>query len=209
MELHHLRKDYRQTVLKEAHCHADPLVQFERWLAEAIAEKQPEPTAMNLATLENGRPSSRMVLLKEVNPQGFIFFTNYHSRKGRAIAENPFVALTFFWAELERQVRVEGRIEKLDEAQSDAYFASRPYASRIGAWASAQSQEIDSTATLLARSAGLMLKYPHHVPRPPHWGGYLVVPDYLEFWQGRPSRLHDRICYRKQPNGWQIARLSP
>lgn len=209
MELHHLRKDYRQTVLKEAHCHADPLVQFERWLAEAIAEKQPEPTAMNLATLENGRPSSRMVLLKEVNPQGFIFFTNYHSRKGRAVAENPFVALTFFWTGLERQVRVEGRIEKLDEAQSDAYFASRPYASRIGAWASAQSQEIDSTATLLARSASLMLKYPHNVPRPPHWGGYLVVPDYLEFWQGRPSRLHDRICYRKQPNGWQIARLSP
>lgn len=209
MDLHNFREDYRQKALNEAECLPDPLEQFRQWLQEAIDEKLPEPTAMNIATVENGRPSSRMVLLKEVNEQGFVFFTNYQSRKGREIAQNPNVALTFFWAQLERQVRVEGRIEKLPTPESDAYFASRPYSSRIGAWASAQSQEISGHAQLLANAAKLMVKYPLHVPRPEHWGGYVIVPEYIEFWQGRPSRLHDRICYQRQNNNWRIARLSP
>ena len=154
-------------------------------------------------------PNSRMVLLKEVNPQGFVFFTNYHSRKGRALEANPYAALTFFWPELERQVRIEGRVQKLDEAASDEYFESRPYTSRIGAWASEQSEVIENQAVLVKRAAVIGLKHPLHVPRPPHWGGYLVIPDCIEFWQGRPSRLHDRIRYRLYEGNWIKERLSP
>ena len=150
-----------------------------------------------------------MVLLKEVDEQGFVFFTNYAGRKGWALAHQPFAALTFFWPELERQVRVEGRVEKLSEAASDEYFASRPYTSRIGAWASEQSQVIEGKKTLVARAAMFAAKYPLHVPRPPHWGGYVLVPDCVEFWQGRPSRLHDRIVYRLQEGVWRKERLAP
>ena len=211
MDLHDIREDYSKQALSEKECDAHPIPQFEKWLNEAIRSQVNEPTAVNVATIDaNGRPSSRMVLLKEVNPQGFVFFTNYHSRKGRALAAHPYAALTFFWPELERQVRIEGRVEKLDEAASDEYFESRPYTSRIGAWASEQSEVIENQAVLVKRAAVIGLKHPLHVPRPPHWGGYLVVPDCLEFWQGRPSRLHDRIRYRLDDNGnWIKERLSP
>lgn len=210
MDLHNIREDYSKQSLSQEDCAAEPLTQFEQWLQEAIKAQVNEPTAVNVATVnEDGRPSSRIVLLKEVNAQGFVFFTNYHSRKGRAISHQPFVAMTFFWPELERQVRIEGRAQKLPEAESDAYFASRPYTSRIGAWASQQSEVIESHKTLLARAAMIAAKHPLNVPRPPHWGGYLVIPDRVEFWQGRPSRLHDRICYQLQDNQWIKERLSP
>ncbi|MDO4249480.1 MAG: pyridoxamine 5'-phosphate oxidase [Neisseria sp.] len=211
MDLHDIREDYSKQALSEKECDAHPIPQFEKWLNEAIRSQVNEPTAVNVATVDaNGRPSSRMVLLKEVNPQGFVFFTNYHSRKGRALAAHPYAALTFFWPELERQVRIEGRVEKLDEAASDEYFESRPYTSRIGAWASEQSEVIENQAVLVKRAAVIGLKHPLHVPRPPHWGGYLVIPDCLEFWQGRPSRLHDRIRYWLDDNGdWIKERLSP
>lgn len=153
MDLHNIREDYSKRELSEAECHADPIVQFEQWLNEAIHAEVNEPTAVNVAAVgEDGRPNSRMVLLKEVNPKGFVFFTNYHSRKGRSYTAHPFAAMTFFWPELERQVRVEGRIEKLDAAASDEYFESRPYTSRIGAWASDQSEVISGKAVLVAKA---------------------------------------------------------
>lgn len=210
MDLHNIRADYSKQELSEQECDASPLVQFERWLNEAVRAEVNEPTAMNVATVgEDGRPSSRMVLLKEVNAQGFVFFSNYLSRKGRALSAHPFAALTFFWPELERQVRVEGRVVLLDEAASDEYFKSRPYTSRIGAWASEQSSVIAGKSVLVARAAAVGLKHPISVPRPPHWGGYVVLPQRLEFWQGRPSRLHDRIQYRLQDGAWLKERLSP
>lgn len=209
MDLHNIREEYRKKVLSQHDCDANPLRQFERWLNDAITAQVNEPTAMNLATVSDGRPSSRMVLLKEVNAQGFVFFTNYHSRKGRAIEQQPFVALTFFWPELERSVRIEGNAEKIPAEQSDAYFASRPYTSRIGAWASEQSAVISGYQSLLAKAALIAAQHPLNVPRPPHWGGYLVTPDRIEFWQGRPSRLHDRICYLLENGEWKNVRLSP
>ena len=210
MDLHHIREDYSKQQLSEQDCADSPVAQFEKWLDEAVKAQVNEPTAVNVATVgEDGRPQSRMVLLKEVNPQGFVFFTNYHSRKGRALADCPFAALTFFWPELERQVRIEGRVEKLAEAASDEYFASRPYASRIGAWASEQSSVIADKNVLVRRAAAVGLKHPLNVPRPPHWGGFLVIPDLIEFWQGRPSRLHDRIRYRLSDGLWLKERLAP
>lgn len=210
MDLHNIREEYRKRVLSQHDCHENPIKQFELWLNEAITGQVNEPTAVNVATVdENGRPSGRIVLLKEVNEQGFVFFTNYHGRKGRAIECNPFVALTFFWPELERQVRIEGKAMKIPAAQSDEYFASRPYSSRIGAWASEQSAVISGYQSLLTRAALMAAKHPLNVPRPPHWGGYLVVPDAVEFWQGRPSRLHDRIRYRLENSEWIRERLSP
>ena len=210
MDLRHIREDYSKQQLSEQDCADSPVAQFEKWLDEAVRAQVNEPTAVNVATVsEDGRPQSRMVLLKEVNPQGFVFFTNYHSRKGRALATRPFAALTFFWPELERQVRIEGRVEKLSEAASDEYFASRPYASRIGAWASEQSSVIADKNVLVKRAAAVGLKHPLNVPRPPHWGGFLVIPDRIEFWQGRPSRLHDRICYRLSDGLWIKERLAP
>ena len=210
MDLHDIRDEYSKQELSRRQCDSDPIKQFEKWLGDAIEAKVHEPTAMNLATLNaQGKPSSRVVLLKEVNSQGFVFFTNYQSQKGQALAINPFAALNFFWPELERQVRVEGAVEKLSEAQSDDYFAGRPYTSRIGAWASEQSAVLKSKNTLLAKAALIAAKYPFNVPRPPHWGGYLVIPEMIEFWQGRPSRLHDRIRYRLENNLWIIERLSP
>ena len=210
MDLRHIREDYSKQQLSEQDCADSPVAQFEKWLDEAVRAQVNEPTAVNVATVgEDGRPQSRMVLLKEVNPQGFVFFTNYHSRKGRALADCPFAALTFFWPELERQVRIEGRVEKLSEAASDEYFASRPYASRIGAWASEQSSVIADKNVLVRRAAAVGLKHPLNVPRPPHWGGFLVIPDRIEFWQGRPSRLHDRIRYRLSDGLWLKERLAP
>lgn len=210
MDLHNIREDYSKQELSETECDDSPVIQFERWLNEAMRAGVNEPTAMNVATVNSdGRPEGRQVLLKEVTRQGFVFFTNYKSRKGRALAAVPFAALTFFWPELERQVRVEGRVEKLNGAASDEYFESRPYTSRIGAWASEQSEVISGKPVLIARAAAVGLKHPLHVPRPPHWGGYLIVPDRVEFWQGRPSRLHDRIQYRLENGVWRKERLSP
>ncbi|WP_439328196.1 pyridoxamine 5'-phosphate oxidase [Lonepinella sp. BR2357] len=210
MDLHNIREDYSKQALSRKQCLADPLKQFERWLNEAITAKVCEPTAMNLATInEQGKPSSRVVLLKEVNAQGFVFFTNYHSQKGRALSHTPFAALNFFWGELERQVRIEGCVEKLSPEQSDAYFATRPYTSQVGAWASEQSAVISSKNQLLTKAAMIAAKHPLKVPRPPHWGGYVVIPEVIEFWQGRPSRLHDRIRYRLVNSSWIIERLSP
>ncbi|OOH90258.1 pyridoxamine 5'-phosphate oxidase [Pasteurellaceae bacterium 15-036681] len=209
MDLHNIRKDYAKQSLSKSQCDANPLTQFQKWLNEAMSSQVNEPTAMNVATILDGKPSSRVVLLKEVNQQGFIFFTNYASRKGQSIEQNPYVALNFFWPELERQVRIEGRIEKLSPEQSDEYFKSRPYTSRIGAWASKQSSVISGKQELLTRAAKFTLQHPINVPRPDHWGGYIVIPDYLEFWQGRPSRLHDRICYRLADNEWIKERLAP
>ncbi|PJG82188.1 pyridoxamine 5'-phosphate oxidase [Caviibacterium pharyngocola] len=210
MDLHDIREEYSKQTLDEKQCKNDPLLQFEQWLNEAIAAKVNEPTAMNLATVDpNGKPAARIVLLKEVNAEGLVFFTNYLSRKGKGIQHQPFVALTFFWPELERQVRVEGRAQELPAEQSDAYFASRPYTSRIGAWASEQSAVISGKSSLVAKAAMIAAKYPLNVPRPPHWGGYLVIPETMEFWQGRPSRLHDRILYRHEAGCWTTVRLSP
>lgn len=210
MDLHNIREDYSKRELSEADCADNPIEQFERWLDEAVRAEVNEPTAVNVAAVDGrGRPNSRMVLLKEVNSEGFVFFTNYHSRKGRSLELNPFAAMTFFWPELERQVRVEGRVGRLAEKLSDEYFESRPYQSRLGAWASAQSKVIPNKAVLVAKAAAVGLKHPLHVPRPPHWGGYIVIPDLIEFWQGRPSRLHDRIQYRLLDGGWIRERLSP
>jgi pyridoxamine 5'-phosphate oxidase len=195
-----LRKSYERAALDEQAADPDPLRQFERWLAEALQAELPEPNAMTLATVgEDGRPSSRIVLVKGVDARGLAWYTNYDSRKGRDLAAHPFAALQFHWVELERVVRIEGRVEKTSEAESDAYYASRPLDSRIGAWASPQSQPIESRAVLLLQP-----------PRPPHWGGYRLRPDRWEFWQGRPSRLHDRLEYRPSPEGgWRLQRLAP
>lgn len=210
MNLSDIRDEYNKQALSRKQCHQNPLIQFETWLNEAIAAKVHEPTAMNLATInEQGKPSSRIVLLKEVNDKGFVFFTNYNSQKGRALSINPYAALNFFWSEMERQVRIEGDVEKLEEELSDIYFASRPYYSRIGAWASEQSAVLSSKAALLAKAAKIAALHPFNVPRPPHWGGYILTPKIIEFWQGRPSRLHDRIRYSYSENSWLKERLSP
>ena len=209
-DISRIRNDYARASLGPDDCLPDPLAQFNRWLDEAIAAKVNEPTAMNVATVENGRPSARMVLLKGIESGAFVFYTNYESRKGQQMASNPFVALTLFWPELERQVRVEGEVSKVAPDVSDAYFASRPYQSRVGAWASEQSRPLDGTATLVARAARYAAKYVTGVPRPPHWGGYAVKPHRIEFWQGRPSRLHDRVVYMLDDSGtWQRQRLYP
>ncbi len=205
------RKDYAQAGLHETDVVANPISQFERWFADATAAQLPEPYAMTLATVDaNGRPSARIVLLRGVDPRGFVFFTNYTSRKGQALAVNPYAALIFYWPELERQVRIEGRVSKIDEPESDAYFHSRPQASQLGAWASPQSQPIADRAVLTHRLAVLTTQYGNELPpRPEFWGGYRVEPDVMEFWQGRPSRLHDRILYTMVDGVWQIGRLAP
>ena len=210
MKIADIRKDYALRRLDETDVDADPYRQFHAWLAQALEAQVPEPTAMTLATVdEDGNPSARIMLLKALDERGFVFYTNYASRKGLQLAARPRAALTFFWKELERQVRVEGAIEKVSAAESDAYFASRPLGSRIGAWASTQSAVIDSRQWLETRVKAAEAQYGDNPPRPPHWGGYRVLPDWLEFWQGRQSRLHDRMAYTRAAHGWKIARLSP
>lgn len=206
-----IRHDYHLKGLSETDLDNDPLTQFRIWFNEAVQANITEANAMVLSTVENNRPSARVVLLKDLNEQGFSFFTNYLSKKGRQLETNPQAALTFFWKELERQVRVEGRIVKVSEAESTEYFAVRPRGSQIGAWASEQSTAIADRAILEERTQDFESKFEDQpVPRPAHWGGYRLIPDYIEFWQGRPSRLHDRLVYQKDENGnWQIERLSP
>lgn len=206
-----LRTDYSLKTLDEQQVGRDPLQQFGLWMVEAIHAKVPEPTAMNLSTVDaGGRPSGRIVLLKGVDPRGFVFFTNYESRKGRDLAARPVAALTFMWKELERQVRIEGTVEKVSGAESDAYYETRPLGSRIGAWASPQSEAIENRAWLEERLAALTKEYGEQPTRPEHWGGYRVMPERIEFWQGRLSRLHDRIVFtREEGGGWKIARLAP
>jgi pyridoxamine 5'-phosphate oxidase len=210
-ELADLRRDYRQASLDEADVNTNPMAQFATWMAQARSAGVPEPNAMNLATVRDGKPSARTVLLKGLDT-GFCFYTNFNSRKGLDIALNSHVALTFLWHELERQVRIEGVVEKVEDAIADAYYASRPISSQIGAWASPQSQVIASRKVLEDSELVVVQKYNGmQPPRPPHWGGYRVIPNLVEFWQGRPSRLHDRLCYRKDSKLmiWNIDRLAP
>jgi pyridoxamine 5'-phosphate oxidase len=214
-----LRKSYERAELSEDASHADPMRQFDQWLQEAIAAGVPEPNAMTLATVGSDlRPSTRIVLIKGYDERGIVWYTNYDSRKGRELAGNPWAALQFHWVELERVVRVEGRVEKTTDAESDAYYQSRPLDSRIGAWASPQSQVIEGRSVLVANAARFGAKFLLDPPRPPHWGGYRLVPQAWEFWQGRRSRLHDRLRYVRDDAAaaeaaggapWRRERLAP
>lgn len=212
-ELADLRHEYMQRGLDESQVDADPIRQFRAWFDAAVAAQHPEPNAMAVATATpDGAPSVRMTLLKGLDERGFVFYTNYESRKGAELAANPRAALLFFWVLLERQVRIEGRVERVAIGQSDAYFHSRPEGSQLGAWASPQSQPLADRETLEARYREIERQYAGaQIPRPPHWGGFRILPDAVEFWQGRPSRLHDRLRYSRPPGSgaWHIERLAP
>ena len=205
-----LRKSYERAELNEEASHSDPLLQFDQWLQEAVNAEVNEPNAMTVATVgSNLRPSTRVVLIKGYDARGIVWFTNYDSRKGKELAGNPFAALQFHWVELERVVRIEGRVERVSDAESDAYFHSRPLDSRIGAWASPQSQVISGRSVLVANAAKYGAQFLLNPPRPPHWGGFRLVPERWEFWQGRKSRLHDRLCYQLEAGTWLRQRLAP
>ncbi len=206
-----LRQDYRQAALLESEANSDPIGQFQNWFEAAVAAQLPEPNAMTIATAtRDGMPSARVVLLKDVDDRGFVFFTNYNSHKGQELTNNPHGAIVFLWTELERQVRIQGRVEKIAPAESDEYFYSRPPGSRLGAWASNQSEVVTGREVLDQQLADLEAKYANQeIPRPEHWGGFRVIPSMIEFWQGRSSRLHDRLRYRLIEGTWVVDRLSP
>lgn len=205
-----VRRDYKKMSFNESIAKDSPFKQFDIWFKQALDSHFLDPNGFSLSTVnENGRPSSRMVLLKEYDEQGFVFFTNYESRKGKEINDNPFASMLFFWDKLERQIRIEGKIEKVSKQESEDYFETRPYTSRLGAWASKQSQKLNSRFKLMREVVLLMAKYPGDVPLPPYWGGYRLKPDAFEFWQGRESRLHDRIKYELDNGKWMKSRLYP
>jgi len=211
MNIADLRREYQREVLDESHVDADPFVQFTRWFDEALSAQVMEPNAMCLATCTaDGHPSARMVLLKGVDHRGFVFYTDYRSRKGVELTDNPRAALCFFWPELERQVRIVGTVQRVSREESEAYFSSRPLPSRMGAWSSRQSSELVSRDALERELAWVQAQFANgKVPLPEHWGGYRVAAEEIEFWQGRPSRLHDRIRYRVDDGQWRFVRLSP
>jgi pyridoxamine 5'-phosphate oxidase len=210
MRIADIRQEYMRAGLLERDAAADPLKQFDRWFHDALHADLPLPNAMTLATATpEGRPSARVVLLKGVDERGFVFYTNYTSRKGHELAANPHAALVFAWAQLERQVRIEGPIEKVSAEESDAYYETRPLGSRLGAWASPQSMVLPSRLTLATKVGAIVLRYGKNPPRPLHWGGYRVLPEAIEFWQGRRNRLHDRLLYTRHAEGWKIERLAP
>jgi len=207
-----IRSDYKKHKLDEKHVLNNPIKQFEKWFEEALVSAVMEPTAMNLATVsKSNTPASRIVLLKDIANDGFVFYTNYQSNKGKELEENPQAALTFFWPELERQVRIQGVVEKVSKEKSEAYFKSRPRESQIGAWASPQSAVIADRKILEDREKQLSDRFAKNedLPKPEQWGGYLLKPLAMEFWQGRPSRLHDRLIYTLETNNWKISRLAP
>jgi pyridoxamine 5'-phosphate oxidase len=206
-----LRKDYTRETLNETDVDPNPFQQFQRWFDQAVSAELPEPNAMTLATAtKDGVPAARIVLLKAVDDRGLTFFTNYNSNKGKELETNPQAALVFLWTELERQVRIVGTVEKVSAEESDSYFFSRPHNSRLGAWASEQSEIIPDRDVLEQKLAALKVEYENReVPRPPHWGGFRVIPREIEFWQGRSSRLHDRLLYRRDGESWTIERMSP
>jgi pyridoxamine 5'-phosphate oxidase len=210
-DLAQMRRSYEQAALDESHVLPDPLAQFQKWFDEAVHAKALEPNAMTLATVgAQGRPSTRVVLLKGLDARGLCWYTNYESRKGLELAQNPFGALQFFWPELERVVRVEGRVEQMSAAESDQYYRTRPLGSRIGAWASPQSQVIASRESLEVNWEQAQARQGQDPVRPPQWGGYRLAPDRWEFWQGRSSRLHDRLCFdRQSDDAWTLSRLAP
>jgi pyridoxamine 5'-phosphate oxidase len=209
-DIQNLRRQYSKSTLSVSSVSKDPFKQFEKWFQDVLNSGFLEPNAMTLATATKaGKPSARVVLLKGIHDGGFVFYTNYKSKKGKDIEDNPFGSILFYWDRLERQVRIEGKIEKVSHQESEEYFNTRPYKSRVGAWASKQSSVIESRSAIVREFLKYMMKFKTHVPLPDVWGGYRLIPDSFEFWQGRPNRLHDRVRFTKNKSGWKIERLAP